>query len=77
MVTKCKGSGAKNPQKSTILSFRYILIRAQKLKSAHRSTVDPMALRSMVDKKFWTPPTILPLTVGGGGGSDMEIKEGA
>jgi hypothetical protein len=34
--------------------------------------VDLLAPRSTAEKKFRTPPTILPLTVGGG--SDMETK---
>jgi hypothetical protein len=31
------------------------------------SAVDNRALRSMVDRAYWTPPTFLPLTMGGGG----------
>jgi hypothetical protein len=37
--------------------------------SAHVSTAQMIVPRSMVDNSFRTPPTVLPLTVGGVGGS--------
>jgi hypothetical protein len=39
-----------------------------RLKGAQFSAVDQATLRSTTDSVFWTPPTFLPLTVGGGGG---------
>jgi hypothetical protein len=38
------------------------------LKGALISTADQHVLRSTVDREYQTPPTFLPLTVGGGGG---------
>jgi hypothetical protein len=78
MVTKSKGKQRKTHKKSNILSLRCtFLVHAQRIKSALRSMVDLAARRSMVDNEFQTPSTVLPLTGGGGGGSDMENKEHA
>jgi hypothetical protein len=42
--------------------------------SCHVSMVQMIAPRSMVDRSFRTPPTVLPLTEGGGGGPESLIR---
>jgi hypothetical protein len=43
------------------------------VKGALISMADQSMLRSTVDREYQTPPTFLPLTVGGGGGGGSEL----
>jgi hypothetical protein len=52
----------------------HTLNHARRLNFAQRSTVESLAHRSIAKMRFQTPPTVLPLTVGGGG-SGMVIKK--
>jgi hypothetical protein len=67
-----QGKQCKNPQKRHYPKFwLHLLIRAQKLKSVHRSMANLTTHRSTVDKRSRTPPTVLSLMVGGGGGGGL------
>jgi hypothetical protein len=52
--------------------WAHMLLRPH-LCTAHVSMAQMIAPRSTVDKSFRTPPTVLPLTVGGGGGGPESL----
>jgi hypothetical protein len=68
MVTKAGETMHKTHKNTKPKFLLHILNRTRGLKIAQRSTTELLVPRSTTKMRFRTPPTVLPLMVGGRGG---------